>query len=180
MIHDLKLRFNMTNNGLTKGEDMSTKLSQKEAVFQAVCNVTGHTGEGTVVISKEQRGQVNAILFEGFKSGSIECEREYTDSDLKGYVSGLQSNWLRKDKRLNGGTQYVAKNPGSRAGATDPSLKAMKALLSTMTGDEYTDADRAEVQGHIDAKIAEINMAKQAKSVDFSALPADLAAKFAK
>lgn len=156
------------------------KLTQKEAVFQAVCNVTGHKGEGQVIISKEQRAAVNAILFEGFKSGTIELDREYTDSDLKGYVSGLQSNWLRKDKRLNGGMTYVAKNPGSRAGSTDPQLKAMRALLSTMSGPEYTDADRAEVQGHIDAKVAEINAAKQAKTVDFSALPAELAAKFSK
>lgn len=152
------------------------KMTQKEAVFQAVCNVTGHTGEGQVVISKEQRAQVNAILFEGFRAGSIELDREYTDSDLKSYVSGLQSNWLRKDKRLNGGTQYVAKNPGSRAGSTDPQLKAMRALLSTLTDE----SERAEVQGYIDAKVAEINATKQAKTVDFSALPADLAAKFGK
>lgn len=156
---------------------MSTaKMSQKEAVFQAVCNVTGHTGEGQVEISKEQRGQVNAILFEGFRSGKIELDREFTDSDLKSYVSGLQSNWLRKDKRLNGGVQYTAKNPGSRAGSTDPQLKAMRALLTTLTDE----SERAEVQGYIDAKVAEINSAKQAKSVDFSALPADLAAKFGK
>lgn len=152
------------------------KMSQKEAVFQAVCNVTGHKGEGTVMISKEQRAQVNAILFEGFRAGSIELDREYTDSDLKGYVSGLQSNWLRKDKRLNGGVQYTAKNPGSRAGSTDPQLKAMRALLSTLTDE----SERAEVQGYIDAKVAEINATKQAKTVDFSALPADLAAKFNK
>lgn len=153
-----------------------SKMSQKEAVFTAVCNVTGHKGEGTVVISKEQRSQVNAILFEGFRAGSIELDREYTDSDLKSYVSGLQSNWLRKDKRLNGGTQYVAKNPGSRQGSTDASLKAMRALMSTLTDP----SEIAEVQQHIDARISEIAATKQAKTVDFSALPADLAAKFSK
>lgn len=153
-----------------------SKLSQKEAVFVAVCQVTGHTGEGQVSITKEQRAQVNAILFEGFKSGKIELDREYSDSGLKGYVSGLQSNWLRKDKRLNGGTQYVAKNPGSRAGSSDPQLKAMRALLSTLTDE----AEIAEVQSHIDMRVAAIASEKQAKTVDFSALPADLAAKFGK
>lgn len=152
------------------------KMSQKEAVFTAVCNVTGHTGEGQVAISKEQRGQVNAILFESFRAGNIELDREYTDTDLKSYVSGLQSNWLRKDKRLNGGVQYTAKNPGSRAGSTDPQLKAMRALISTLS----TDAEKAEVQGYIDARVSELASAKQAKTVDFSALPADLAAKFNK
>lgn len=153
-----------------------SKMNQKEAVFQAICNVTGFKGEGVLSITKEQRSQVNAILFEGFRAGTIELDREYSDSDLKSYVSGLQSNWIRKDKRLNGGTQYVAKNPGSRAGSTDPQLKAMRALLSTLTDE----SERAEVQSHIDAKVAEIAAAKQTKVVDFSALPADLAAKFRK
>jgi hypothetical protein len=154
-----------------------SKVTQKEAVYQAVVNVTGFDGsEGPIEISKEQRAQVNSILFEGFKSGTIELDREYTDSDLKAYISGLQSNWLRKDKRLNGGIGYVAKNPGSRAGSTDPQLKAMRALLSTLT----TDEDKAEVQSHIDARVSEISITKQAKTVDFSALPADLAAKFKK
>ena len=104
------------------------KISQKEAVYQAVCNVTGHNGDGAVSITKEQRAQVNGILFEGFRAQTIELDREYSDSDLRGYVSGLQSNWLRKDLRLNGGTKYVAKNPGSRAGSTDKELQAMRAL----------------------------------------------------
>lgn len=153
------------------------KMTQKEAVFQAVCNVTGHKGEGQVTISKEQRAQVNMILFEGFRNGTIELDREYSDSDLKSYVSGLQSNWLRKDKRLNGGVKYEAKNPGSRAGSTDPSLKAMRALINQPG---LSDEDKAEIQSHIDAKVAEINATKVAKTVDFSALPADLAKKFGK
>lgn len=153
-----------------------TKMNQKEATFQAVCNVTGHDGEGAVVISKEQRAQVNMILFQGFRAGAIELEREYTDADLKQYVSGLQSNWIRKDKRLNGGIMYTAKNPGSRAGSADPALKALRALHSTL----ITDGDKAEVQSYIDARVAELATTKQAKIVDFSALPADLAAKFGK
>lgn len=152
------------------------KVSQKEAVFQAVVNVTGFKGEGTVEITKEQRGQVNTILFEGFRAGVIELDKEYSDADLKGYVSGLQSNWLRKDKRLNGGTAYIAKNPGSRAGSTDPQLKAMRGLMMTLTDEN----DKAEVQAHIDARVAELNATKVTKTIDFSALPADLAAKFQK
>lgn len=153
-----------------------SKMNQKEAVFQAVCNVTGHKGEGQVNISKEQRAQVNQILFESFRSDSIELDRQYDDSQLKAYVSGLVSNWLRKDKRLNGGITYVAKNPGSRAGSADPQLKAMRTLLSTLTDE----SEKAEVQGHIDARIAEINATKITKVIDFSALPAELRAKFSK
>lgn len=159
-----------------------SKSTQKEAVFTAVVNVLAQQGikivEGTAVaMTKEFRAQVNNILFEGFRNGTIELDREYSDSDLKGYVSGLQSNWLRKDKRLNGGVAYIAKNPGSRAGSGDPSLKAMRTLMSTLT----TDSDKAEVQEHIDTRLAEIQASK-AKSVtiDFSVLPADLQAKFSK
>jgi hypothetical protein len=161
-----------------------SKMSQKEAVFQAVNSVLKESGisveEGTNVnthMTKELRAQVNSILFEGFKSGSIEIEREFSDSDLKAYVSGLQSNWLRKDKRLNGGTSYIAKNPGSRVGSSDPQLKAMRTLLSTLT----TEEEKAEVQGYIDARVQEINASKAKKvTIDYNSLPADLAAKFAK
>ena len=153
-----------------------SKVTQKEAVFQAVKNVMGEQ-DGQYVPTKEQRAQVNAILFEGFRSGTVELDKEMSDAKLKGYVSGLQSNWLRKDKRLNGNTSYVAKNPGSRAGSGDPSLKAMRALLQT----DISETDRAEIQTHIDARIAEINAGKKKTvTVDFSALPADLAAKFSK
>ena len=152
-------------------------MNQKEATYNAICAVTGHQGDGAVEISKEQRAQVNMILFDGFRAGKIELDREFTDAELKSYVSGLQSNWIRKDKRLNGNIAYVAKNPGSRAGSGDPSLKAMRTLMSTLT----TDSDKAEVQSHIDARLSEIQVSK-AKSVtiDYSVLPADLAAKFSK
>lgn len=153
----------------------NAKMSQKEAVFQAVKNVCGD--QESYAPSKEQRAQINQILFTGFREGRIELEREFSDSDLKAYVSGLQSNWLRKDKRLNGGVSYVAKNPGSRAGSGDPQLKAMRALLTTVE----TEEDRVEIQGHIDARLTELNKAKVKKvTIDFSALPADLASKFSK
>lgn len=153
-----------------------SKMTQKEAVFAAVSTVTGHKGEGQCVPTKEQRAQVSMILFEGFKAEKIELDRTYSDSDLKNYVSGLQSNWLRKDTRLNGGKKYEAKNPGSRAGSSDPQLKAMRALLQT----DLSPEDKAEVQSHIDARVASIAKTKVQKTVDFSALPADLAAKFSK
>ena len=149
-------------------------MNQKEATFQAICSVTGHT-DGVLSISKEQRAQVGMILFEGFRAGTIALDREFTDAELKSYVSGLQSNWIRKDKRLNGDVAYVAKAPGSRAGTGDAQLKAMRGLLTTLT-----DAtDRAEVQMHIDARVSELNVAK-APTIDYSKLPAELLAKFNK
>ena len=150
-------------------------MSQKEAVYSAVTSVCQVIEGVPTTPTKEQRAQVNLILFEGFRAGTIQLERQFSDVELKAYVSGLQSNWLRKDKRLNGNTVYTAKNPGTRQGSGDAQLKAMRALLSTLTND----SDKAEVQKHIDARLTEIAKSK-APTIDFSALPADLAAKFNK
>ena len=149
------------------------KINQKEAVFAAMSNVMGKI-EGVCTPTKEQRGQVNAILFEGFKNGDINFDGELpADSELKAYVSGLQSNWLRKDKRLNGGVQYVAKNPGSRTGSTDPQIKAMRILLSTKSDA----AERAEIQAFIDKRLAEVKPAKTV-TINVDDLPAELKAKY--
>lgn len=160
-----------------------SKITQKEATFNAVMSVLAENGisvsEGTDVntlMNKELRSQISAILIEGFHNETIELDKAYDDKGLKGYTSGLLSNWLRKDKRLNGGTKYSAKNPGSRAGSGDPSLTAMRRLLTTLT----TDEDKAEVQEAINARLAEIQASKvKAVSIDASVLPAELA-KFIK
>ena len=156
--------------------------SQKEAVYAAITATLAEAGiafeDGQNVaqhMTKELRGQVNAILVEGFKSGGIKVDREFTESDLKTYVSGLQSNWIRKDKRLNGSVKYVAKNPGSRAGSGDESLKAMRQLLKTLTPGS---ADFTEVERHIGARIAELGATKQKVAVNFEALPEALRSKF--
>jgi hypothetical protein len=156
-----------------------TKMTQKQAVYSAISSVLEFE-DGTNIgpsMTKELRAQVNLILFEGFRSATIELDKEYSDSDLKAYVSGLQSNWIRKDKRLNGNTQYVAKNPGSRAGSGDPALKAARALISTLV--EGT-ADHAEVKAFIDTRVTEIAASKAKVTVDYSALPAELRARFSK
>jgi hypothetical protein len=160
-----------------------TKLNQKSAVYNAITSVLSEHGvqfedgmDISGLMTKELRSEVNSILVEGFKSGMIELSKEFDDSDLKAYVSGLQSNWIRKDKRFNGGTQYVAKNPGTRVGSGDPTIKNLRALRSTLTDP----SDIAEVDAHIAARVAELKPAKQAPTVDFSSLPEALRNKFAK
>src|ERR1035437_2856416 len=130
-------------------------LNQKEAVFAAMISVVG-VQDGAYTPTKEERGRVNNILFTGFQEGKISYDGEIpADTELKAYVSGLQSNWLRKDKRLNGNVAYQPKNPGSRSGSTDAQVKAMRLLLSTKS-----DAtERAEIQAFIDKRIAEIKPA---------------------
>ena len=161
-----------------------SKMNQKEATFNAIVTVLKNAGIEFVenvtvaksVMSKEHRAQVNAILFAGFREGKIEIdEPKSDDSDLKQYVSGLQSNWLNKDKRLNGGVQYAAKNPGSRSGSTDPQVKALKALLAQTQDTE----GKAEIQGYLDARLKAIGVSKAKETVvDFSALPEALRSKY--
>ena len=84
-----------------------SKMSQKEAVYNAVTQVLSSnniTISGGVAphMTREFRSQVNEILFNSFRSGNVELKSEYSDAELRAYVSGLQSNWIRKDTRLNG------------------------------------------------------------------------------
>lgn len=155
--------------------------SQKEATFAAivaVCANHGYTVTPTESVAefmtKERRSEVNDILCQGFKEGHIQLDRTYdTDEAMRSYVSGLISNWIRKDSRLNGGGKYVPKNPGTRTGSSDPQLKSLRALLSNVT----TDDERVEIQSYIDARLAEIAKEKAPK-VDLSALPEALRSKY--
>lgn len=159
------------------------KYNQKEAVYNAVMNVLNENGievaDGQSVadaLDREDRAQINDILFEGFRSGQIELATEFpTDAALKAYVSGLQSNWLRKDKRLNGGAPYVPKNPGSRENMGDAQLKAMRQLLATKTNA----SERAEIQEYIDKRKAELAAQRKPQAdIDYSILPAGLRTKY--
>lgn len=143
------------------------KQTQKDAVFAAVTNVCGQQ-DGAYNPTKEERAQVNQILFAGFQAGTIElsADKQYDESGLKSYVSGLQSNWLRKDSRLNGNVKYSAKNPGSRAGSGDPQIKAMRALLATKSDP----TEQSEIQSFIDKRLAEIKPAKTVE-IDVDSLP---------
>ena len=143
-------------------------VKQKDAVFAAVSAVRGTTEFSSAVELTKERVAVQASLIAGFQSGNIAFQGDATDTTkLTSYVSGLVSNWLRKDKRLNGNVAYVAKNPGTRTGAGDESLKAMRTLLGATT-----DVDaRLEIQAAIDQRIGEL---KPKKVINVDALPESL------
>jgi len=130
-------------------------MKQKDAVFQAVSNTVELEDGASVSLSKEQRETVVNILAEGFLSGQIDYQGTVNPDEIRGYCSGLLSNWLRKDTRLNGGVKYEAKNPGSRAGNSDPAIRAMRTLMSTKT----EPSEIAEIQSFIDKRLAEIKPA---------------------
>ena len=169
-----------------------TKVTQRAAVYQAVisvlseANISFEDGQNAKsMMTKEHRAQVNTILAFGFTSGSIELKDTESNrtklsdpSEMKEYVSCLQSNWLNKDTRLNGGVDHEIKNPGSRAGTGDSQLKALRTLLAI----SHDPIDKAELQGYIEARVAEIALEKPKATakIDFSSLPAELQAKYSK
>ena len=100
----------------------------------------------------------------GFASGTVELSNEArfkydTDAKLKSYTQGLVSNWIRKDVRLNGGSKYETKNPGSRAGSGDDTVKALRALRSTLTNADQI----SEVEAEIASRVAAFKASKTPK-----------------
>lgn len=162
-------------------------MNQREAVYSATKSVLEDAGinfdDGTNiddVMTKELRASIQMIVVEGFRAGNIEFkdtpanqEKLSNEPKLNSYVSGLVSNWFRKDKRFNGGQTYKPTNPGSRAGQGDPQLKALRQLHKQFTG---VDEDKsAQIKSAIDSRVSEIQ-AEKAKDIkiDISILPEDL------
>lgn len=151
-------------------------MKQSDAVVAAVNSVVGECESYTWDQVRPYINEIKMVLIEGFLSGSIQLsdESKRNVAWLNAYIPGLVNNHVRKDKRLNGGTVYMAKNPGSRGGGSaDPQIKAMRALLSS--GQVSDPADIAEIEAAISARQAEL-----APKVDFSALPDFLKAKYGK
>ena len=153
--------------------------NQKEAVYNAVTNILNENGIELEVgekaaehLTTEQKKVVHQVVFEGIRSNEVAFTKDYADDDkqLNSYVSGLVNNWLRKDKRLNGGEKYKAKNPGSRAGSGDSQIKELRKLLKV---EGLTEEQTVKVQAAIKARLLEIKPDTQAV-INVDALPEHL------
>ena len=87
-------------------EQTASKLSQKDAVYTYVTEALGgqQPGEGQKLkdlVTKEVRKVVRQRLFSAVKSGEVKVSKQFDDSKLKKYCSGLINNWLKKDTRFN-------------------------------------------------------------------------------
>lgn len=165
--------------------------SQRQAVYVAIMNVLadanvsfddGQTPTAAEVLTKDQRKAVQEIVTMGLINGEVEFSSEArakydTVEKTRNYTSGLVNNWLRKDKRLNGNVKYEAKNPGSRAGAGDEQIKALKLVRAAKADD--ADAVKA-IDEAIAQRQAEIKSAKPAVTLtaeQIAALPEELREK---
>lgn len=154
-------------------------LSQKAAVYNAVQSIHSFDDNQEVTLTKDERAQVVTIVCAAFDAHEVALSdaaraKFDTPEKLRSYTSGMVNNWLRKDTRMNGGTKYVTKNPGSRAGSADALIKNLKLLKSTIS-----DPDKlTQIEAAIEARQAEIKVEK-AKDVeiDFSAISPELLEK---
>lgn len=158
-------------------------MNQRTATVQACLAVLKERGQhyelnGSVnigeVLTEADKSKIRDIVFAGFKADKIEMSEESKakygeDKALKGYVSGLVNNWIRKAPEFNNGEKYTAKNPGSRAGSSDEQIKEMRKLLSG-TADATV---KAVIQAEIDARQAEL-VFQAAPTIDVSKLPESL------
>lgn len=154
-----------------------SKFNQKEGVFAIVNNVLAEKGvvfesgqDAKELLGKDGVKQVRDIVAAALMDDAIEMTQESrakysTPEAMKEYSSGLVNNWLRKDTRLNGGSKYEAKNPGSRSGSSDAQIKELKKLLilkaddaeATATINEAIEARQAELAKE-KAKTIEVNV----------------------
>jgi DNA-binding ferritin-like protein (Dps family) len=83
----------------------ATKLSQKDAVYTFVlAALENKPADGQKLkdlVTKDVRKVVRQRLFASVKSGEIKLSKQFDDSKLKKYCSGLINNWLKKDSRFN-------------------------------------------------------------------------------
>lgn len=183
----LLIRRTNINNNVDTHKEHTMKISQREAIYQAVQNAFAEAGieftpkmDVSELLTEAMMKQIRAEVTEGFLQGLTDLKdtpnnqaKLANPAEMTKYVSSLISNWVRKDENLNGGVDYEPKNPGSRAGSSDPQLKALKQLAVQFKGTTKA----AEIAKHIEVRTAQITAEKAKKVlVDISKLPADLVA----
>lgn len=147
-------------------------MKQKDAVYQAVTETMGNV-DGAYKPTKEQRLEMITLLATGINNGEIDYTLDRADMvSVRTYSSGLLSNWLKKDTRLNGGAKYEAKNPGSRKGGTDPMIRELRKVKAQYTKLGETDKVTI-VEQAISKRLAEITIVKVSEP-DVSKLPEDI------
>jgi hypothetical protein len=147
-------------------------LSQKEAVYNAIMTVFNNNNisfnnanqSAMSLMTSYLRNEVNNILVQGLSDGSISFGKTgLSSSKIRAYASGLQSNWLRKDSRLNGGSSAssassansspsVRVSKASKVVDSDTQIKALRSLLKIKTDPN----EIAEIEGFINKRVSEI------------------------
>lgn len=160
-------------------------MKQRDAVFNTISSLLTVTEGEVVVLTKEQRKEVIDQITAGIQAGDVEFSDEAkakyaTTSAIRSYVSGLVTNWMRKDTRLNGNIKYTPASTGTSKVKGDDTLKAMKILRKQLVASGQTDKV-IEVDEAISSYIGTLKAAKKTSKkvapeikVDLSAVPSEL------
>lgn len=157
-----------------------SKLSQKDGVFAAVTSYLKDQDRQLVdgqpvSLSKEDSKTLIGMIAMSIQEGLIEVSEAkmstmVEDADYRKYASNLLNNWTRKDLRLNGGEKYETQNPGSRAGAGDETIKALKTLRASLTDDDQIEEVSKAIVERLALLKAERTKTK-VKEVNFDLIP---------
>lgn len=116
-------------------------------------------------ISDADTGRVEMLVAQGITSGEVDYGKDKSDlKEVMKYVRGMVNNHFRKCKELNGGVKYEAKNPGIRAGSSDPVVKTLRQLLKTDKVSNDPEA-KAAIETEIAQRIANMKPKTTAKTV---------------
>lgn len=145
-------------------------MTQKDAVLSAISTVLANNNikfqpnvtNVASVLTRELRSQINTLLTVEFSNGSVDMSDDAKSklndvAELRAYISGLVSNWVRKDPRLNGGAVIATTSSStttvSKSLRNDPQLQALRKLQSA----QVETSKQVEIQGFIDKRIAELS-----------------------
>lgn len=155
--------------------------SQKEAVYVAVKDILEANGKSIkttepVALSISERAAVVQYIADLIASSqayfSPNAAAKYsTEKDIKKYVSGLVSNWLRRDPRLNGGSASAVASQSESKKEPDTVLKNLKNLLHNVKGNPEAEA---EILKEIEKRSAGIKADKIAGKIDKDSIPEHL------
>jgi len=131
------------------------KHSQKEVVYATISAFMLESGKrfdngDKIELSPEDRKTIVTMIVAAIDAGEMKFSPEAlakhnSPEKVRNYSTGLLSNWLRKDKKLNGGNQHSIKNPGSRIGQNDDLIKSLKRLRKTLTNQKEIEAINSEL-----------------------------------
>lgn len=160
-------------------------MSQKESVIFQVKAVLGNSFDQLTparnLLTDDQLSVIKENIFNGIIAGTIDFGKEVTDhKELQRYVSGMVSNYLRKAKELNGGSDYSPQSNGR--GSRDAQVSELNKLLKTYTeGTEQYSQIQLAIEERKAALVAERTTVvkekkkvKEFESINLDVLPENL------
>lgn len=148
-------------------------MIQKEVVFTTTMKVLGGDFKEGLVCSDffkshpKKKEELVQLMTESLENGEWTIKSEKANENVTQYINSVIANFFRRDTRLNGGTEYVAVNPGSKTGSRDPKIKNMKLLLATQEeGSEAYD----KIKAKIEFLLEEARELKASKEIDATVL----------